>query len=74
MKKLNAMKRACEIVGSQQEMARILKVSPAAVSYWCNGLDSVPAGRCLAIEQATDKQVTRKDLRPKDYMNFWDDL
>lgn len=29
---------------------------------------------CVAIERATDGQVTRQDLRPEDYWLIWPDL
>lgn len=55
---------ACEVVGGQAELARILRITPAAVSQWCNGVRPVPAERCPAIERATAGAVRCEDLRP----------
>lgn len=44
------------------------------VSCWVRGKRPVPVWRCLMIEQATDGQVTRKELRPKDWMRYWPEL
>ena len=34
----------------------------------------VPPKTCVAIEKATTGKVTRKDLRPEDYWEWWPDL
>jgi len=65
---------ACLVVGSQAEMARILGVSPAMVNQLTNGSRPVPIEHCLAIERATDGQVTRQELRPDDFWRIWPDL
>jgi DNA-binding transcriptional regulator YdaS (Cro superfamily) len=44
---------ACESVGGQAVMARLLGITPAAVNQWCSAKRSVPAERCPDIEHAT---------------------
>ena len=62
------MDRACEIVGSQAQLARLLGVSAEAVRKWRR--DRVPAERVLQIEKITKNKVSRyqlrSDLYPKD--------
>jgi DNA-binding transcriptional regulator YdaS (Cro superfamily) len=59
--------------GAQAELARKLKVTPVLVHQWANSRP-VPIDRCLAIEIATNGEVTRKDLRPDDWFKIWPDL
>lgn len=66
--------RACEILGSQAELARRAGVQPAFVSQWLSGNRPVPASKCAAIESATHGAVTRKDLRPDDWAQIWPEL
>lgn len=56
--------RACGLVGSQTQLARILSVTPATVNQWISGVRPVPAERCPAIERATEGAVTCEELRP----------
>lgn len=56
--------RACREVGGQAELARVLKVTPAAVNQWCRSTRDVPAERCPEIERATNGAVRCEDLRP----------
>lgn len=69
-----SVKKACDILGSQAELARCVGVEPAFVSQWLTNKRPVPARLCPAIEQATSGAVTRKDLRPDDWMQFWPEL
>lgn len=55
-------------------MARRLGVSPQAVNEWKQGNRPVPVVHCLAIEQATEGKVTRRDLRPDDWQRIWPEL
>lgn len=60
----NPLLRACEIVGGQAALARLLDVKPPTVNEWIKGGRRVPAPRCPQIERATDRQVTCEQLRP----------
>ena len=54
-------------LGTQAAVARIVGVSPQAVSEILRRGRRVPAEWCLALEQATGGAVTRHDLRPDLY-------
>lgn len=55
-------------------LARKLDISPVLISQWKTGARPIPLERCFSIEQATNGQVTRKDLRPDDWMSIWPEL
>lgn len=55
--------RAISKVGSGVQLAKILGVTPMAVSYW--KIRGIPARHVLAIEAATE--VSRHELRPDLY-------
>lgn len=59
--KSDALKRAVERVGGQAKFARLIGVTPQAVSQW----DEVPPLRVLAVEGASG--VSRSELRPDLY-------
>ncbi len=50
--------------GRASKLAAALGVDAPLISYWANGVRQVPAERCLAIQQATNGQVTCKEMRP----------
>lgn len=54
---------ACDLAGSQAELARSLAIRSPSISEW-RRRGRVPADRCLSIESATGGKVTRYDLRP----------
>ena len=54
-------KKALELVGGPSALARLLDISPGAITQW-NGI--VPVKRVPDVEKATGGQVTRHDLRP----------
>lgn len=58
-------KKAIDKVGGQSAMAEKLGVDQGHVWNWLNRNKSgVPAEYCVAVETASDKEVTRYDLRP----------
>jgi len=59
---------------SQAAFAASLGVSSGLVYQWLKGIRPVAAEQCVAIEQATKGQVTRKDLRPTDWHLIWPEL
>ena len=71
---MNQIARAAKIVGSQATLAKMLGVSPGAVSQWISGHRPVPVERCVSIEVATNGIVTRRDLRPDDWHAIWPEL
>ena len=60
--------------GAKSQIARALGIPPQLVGQWANGVRAVPIARCSQIEQATQKVVTRRDLRPDDWMVIWPEL
>lgn len=60
---MKILKMAADEVGGVGALARKVGVSQSAVSNW-SARGRVPAERCVAIEKATDGNVTRHDLRP----------
>ena len=68
-----AFEMACDIVGAAN-LARLLDVSPQAISSVKKGDRPVPIPWCPEIEKATEGRVTRKDLRPDDWAKLWPEL
>lgn len=62
--------KACDVVGGQASMSRMLKVSAPTVNQWVSGDRPIPAERCPDIERATNGAVTCEDLRP-DLADQW---
>ncbi len=62
---MNQIQRVKVIFGSYSAVGAALGVSGEAVRKW--ELHGVPAERVLAIEAATDYQVSRHELRPDLY-------
>lgn len=60
--------------GSQRTLAAKLGITPVLISQWARAQRPVPADRCVEIEVATAGAVTRKDLRPHDWMRIWPEL
>lgn len=58
----------------RDELALAVGVSLGMLSQWKNKTRPVSARRCIAIENATNGQVTRKDLRPDDWEVIWPEL
>ena len=59
---MSAIKRASEIVGSQQKLATLLGVTSGAVSQWEDG--KVPIPHCIPIEKLTGGAVRCEELQP----------
>lgn len=51
-----------------------LGVTPEFVSQLKRRIRPIPLDRCVSIEQATDGEVSRKDLRPDDWHLIWPEL
>lgn len=65
---------AASSLGSFAALAQRLGVTKAAVHQWKDAARQVPLEHCAAIEQATDGEVTRRDLRPDDWHRIWPEL
>jgi DNA-binding transcriptional regulator YdaS (Cro superfamily) len=68
------IERAIAHVGSAAELARRIDVDPDFVRQWRNGSKPVPVRFTAAIELATDRKVTRQELRPDDWQSIWPEL
>lgn len=75
---VEAVQAAARILGNQAALARALGVNPVTVGQWLKpGVRTgreVPPKQCVRIEHLTNGQVTRKALRPKDWVEFWPEL
>lgn len=60
--------------GSKTKLARAINAQPQLVWQWATDVRPVPVRRCLQIEVATGGSVTRKDLRPDDWQEYWPEL
>lgn len=60
--------------GRASALCKTLGVHEPDMSRWANGQIKVPVRFCVAIEEATNGIVSRKELRPKEYMQLWPDL
>lgn len=59
---------------TQRELATKLAITPVLINQWANGKRPIPPERCVEIERATEGHVTRRDLRPDDWMRIWPEL
>ena len=60
--------------GAQKEIAEKVGVSMGFINHVVRGRKSMPVQHCVQIEQLTDGQVSRKDLRPDDWFLIWPEL
>ncbi|ECE1929298.1 helix-turn-helix domain-containing protein [Salmonella enterica] len=57
--------------GGQSKLARAIKISTPFLNQIASGYSPVPPSRALAIELATNGQVTRKELCPDTWHLYW---
>ncbi|TFW15932.1 transcriptional regulator [Duganella callida] len=69
---MNSLDKAIQWCDGLSSLAEKIGISSARLGNW--RVRGVPVEHCLAIEKATDGQVTRKDLRPDDWQNIWPEL
>jgi DNA-binding transcriptional regulator YdaS (Cro superfamily) len=69
-----AIKSACDILGSQSAMAKALDLSVPTVNEWVQGARPVPHRFCLTIENLTGGKVSRRDLAPDSWHEYWPEL
>ncbi len=60
---MKPIEKAIKTCGTQAKLASAIGVTQAAVSKWLSG-STIRAEYAVAIELATNSQVTRADLRP----------
>lgn len=59
--------------GGAARLAERLGISSSYLSQLAHGLSPISPARCVEIENATEKNVTRKDLRD-DWQAIWPEL
>lgn len=64
MKIHTQLKKACDIVGTQAELAKKLGVKPPTVNQWLRFVKKIPLKQCVKIELLTNGEVKREDLNP----------
>lgn len=74
MKTNQAVVRAIGLAGGLAKLAAIAGVKPPTAYEWKTGERDVPPRRCYLIELGLKQQVTRKDLRPDDFAEYWPEL
>lgn len=60
--------------GNAASLANKLNIAPSYLSQLAMPDARVSPARCVEIEQATNRQVTRQDLRPDDWQAIWPEL
>lgn len=71
----NSLQQAVAICGGQTALAKSIGLSQPYIYNWLTRSNGIPpAEYCSLIEKSTNGQVTRKDLRPKDWHLIWPEL
>lgn len=70
---LEPIKRAIKAAGTGVALAKLLGVTPQAVSQWAKGAEIAPE-RIIEIARATDWKVTPHELNARLYPNPKDGL
>lgn len=60
--------------GRMASLASQIGAHAPDISRWATCTRPVPVERCLAIEKATNGEVSRIDLRPDDWHKIWPDF
>lgn len=71
---MDAVKRACELLGGISATATVLRVTPPTVHEWCTDRRQVPPKRALGLELALGGTMKRWDFRPDDWFEHWPEL
>lgn len=67
-----ALDAAAALVGGRAKFAQALGVRGSAVGNWKTR--GVPIEHCPRIEALAQNRITRRDLRPNDYLLIWPEL
>lgn len=60
--------------GRLAALAKSISAHAPDVSRWASGKRPTPVEMCVAIELATNGEVTRKDLKPDTWHKIWIEL
>lgn len=64
----------CQERGRGQALALYLKEHQPTVSDWGSGKRAIPVGRGAPIEAFTDGAVTRQEMFPERWQEYWPEL
>lgn len=73
-KTISAINKAIKFFGTDVALARAVGVTPPTVNSWKTGSRPISEKKCVLIEQKTNGEVTRKQLRPFDYAEIWPEI
>lgn len=60
--------------GGASRLAESLGISISFLSQMASGTAAISPARCVLIEKETNGAVSRRDLRPDDWMLIWPEL
>lgn len=60
--------------GELRRLASKIGAPTPDVCRWATGKRPIPLHRAMAIENATNGEVTRKDMFPNDWQKVWPEL
>lgn len=60
--------------GRASTLAKAIGVYPSFVTKMALGKKPIPLEKCMPIEIATGGAVTRRDLKPQEYLKHWPEL
>lgn len=60
--------------GNATKLAGSLGIPPAYLSQMSSGYRAISPMHCVAIEKATEGQVTRQEMRPDDWHLIWPEI
>jgi len=62
---LKKLSQSINLVGGQEKLAQDLGLkTQGQISSWVTGRRPLPSKHCIKIEQLTNSQITRYELRP----------
>ena len=61
-------------IESAKSLSRKTGIIEVLISQWRRCVRPVPVSKCIIIENATNGQVGRRDLRPNDWHEIWPEL
>ena len=70
---MEALERAAKILGGWPRVSAVTGASQSAPFMW-RKRQRVPPEYCAPLEQATERQVMRWELRPEDWHRIWPEL
>lgn len=60
----DTIRKTIEFFGTSANLARVVKLSPAAISRWLNNKTTPSMSTALKIHKATKGKIKKEDIRP----------